>query len=81
MSENTPESETPPVPPKPVPSRGMSLARAWPVFIFAGIAYLIAAAAKVIVHQPEGGLYLACGVAFLMLGWIAKPKGTRSQIR
>ena len=43
----------------------------------AGVAYLIAAAAKFIVHQPEGGLFIGCGAAFLILGWISKPKAAR----
>jgi hypothetical protein len=64
-------------PPQPAPPpRGMSLARAWPVFAFAGVAYLIAAAVKVVVHQPEGGLYAICGVAFLAFGWIVRSKAT-----
>jgi hypothetical protein len=72
MNEETP----PPTPPEPkaARSRGVSLARAWPVFVVAGVAYLIAAAAKFIIHQPEGGLFIGCGVAFLILGWISKPK-------
>jgi hypothetical protein len=72
MSEETPP---PPLEPRGTGSRGLSLARVWPVFIFAGIAYLIAAAAKFIVHQPEGKLFIGCGVAFLILAWISKPKG------
>ncbi len=71
--------ETPPLTP-PAPdtgrSRGLSLARVWPVFIVAGIAYLIAAGAKFILHQPEGGLFVGCGVAFLVIAWIAKPKSS-----
>jgi hypothetical protein len=74
------------VPPSPTPpesnatrSRGLSLARVWPVFVFAGVAYLIAGAAKFIVHQSEGGLFIGCGVAFLVLAWISKPKDGNSR--
>lgn len=61
-------------PPQPAPTRGMSLGRAWPVFAFAGVAYLIAAAVKVIVHQPEARLYVICGIAFLVLGLLVRAK-------
>ena len=78
MARDTMNDATPPPEPKrplPPPSRGMSLAKAWLVFAFAGIAYLVAAALKVVVHQPEGPLFAGCGVAFLLLAWFMKPKG------
>jgi hypothetical protein len=40
-----------------------------PAFLFAGIAYLIAAGVKYYLHQPEGPAFAACGVALLAAGW------------
>jgi hypothetical protein len=79
MARVTMNDESPPPEPKrpapPYARRGMSLGKAWFVFAFAGIAYLAAAALKVVVHQPEGPLFAGCGVAFLVVAWFVKPKG------
>lgn len=59
-------------PPSDIRSRARRLAR--PVFFFAGVAYVAAAIAKLVMHQDFWQLYFGCAAAFFVLAWVFKPE-------
>jgi hypothetical protein len=44
-----------------------------PLFLFAGIAYIVAGIVKFIIHQDLAWLFVVFGAAFLLLAWRVKP--------
>ncbi len=41
-----------------------------PLFLFAGVAYIVAGILKFVVHQNGGWIYIGLGLAFLVLAWV-----------
>jgi 1,4-dihydroxy-2-naphthoate octaprenyltransferase len=66
MTELPPDDRPAPPPPR----RGISLERARPIFFVAGAAYIVGGVVKFIVHQPEGWLFIGCGIAFIAFGFL-----------
>jgi hypothetical protein len=60
---------TPNPPPTQLQRRLRRLTR--PLFLFAGVAYVIAGIVKFAIHQDNGWVYIILGVAFLLVAWKA----------
>jgi glucose dehydrogenase len=41
-----------------------------PLFLFAGIAYVIGGIIKYAMHQDFAQIYVICGLAFMVAGWL-----------
>ncbi len=63
--------EEKPPPTSDLRSRTRRIAR--PVFAFAGVAYIVAAIAKLMMHQDFWPLYFVCAAGFFVLAWVSKP--------
>ena len=47
----------------------------FPLFLFAGIAYIIGGIVKYAIHQEFALIFILCGVGFIAAGWFfARPR-------